>query len=183
MGRPSKYQEDFPERLIAWFSGAKTQRQIIGKLVRYDKEGNVKSEDFKYKVVPADMPTFAGFAFEIGVSHDTLLRWATERVSEEEDAEYKHPEFCVAYNVCKEKQKTFLIDNALQGNSPPASFIFVAKNVTDMTDKQIIETKDQDYKDKQDALTDWFNTIRQHTSTRPADTAGNEDAGEDIPPQ
>lgn len=166
MGRPSKYQEDFPERLIAYFSVEKTQKQVIGRVTRYNKDGQATSEEEKYKVVPNDMPTFAGFARSIGVSDQTLENWYNEMEdTESEHPVRKYPEFFAAYNTARQLQKEFLIDNALQGNSPPASFIFVAKNVTDMTDKQIIETKDSDLEAKRDAIDDFLDSLRDDSES------------------
>jgi hypothetical protein len=50
------------------------------------------------------------------------------------------PSFPTPINVAKGLQREFLVDNGLKGLYPPASFIFVAKNVTTMHDKQEVET-------------------------------------------
>lgn len=181
MSRPTKYTEDLPERLITHFSIEKSQKVCIERSKKYNKEGTLTSDTEKYKILPNDMPTFAGFGRKIEISERTLERWAVALADDNAEAPVKkYPEFCRAYNVAKALQKEFLIDNALQGNSPPASFIFVAKNVTDMTDKQIIETKDADYKDKKDALSDFFDTIRLDDKPEPSPTGTDDTPSQDI---
>lgn len=167
MGRPSKYTDDIPDKMLAHFAIEKSQKVCVERAKKYSaKTGQLTSDVEKYKIIPNDMPTFFGFSQKIGVSHDTLLDWSKAVVDPEaEEPELKYPEFSEAYNACKHLQKAFLIDNALQGNSPPATFIFVAKNVTDMTDKQIIETKDNDLKAKSDAISDFLDSIRDKSAT------------------
>ena len=178
MGRPSKYEPRFADMLIDFFNIEKFEKQMMEEEIRYSAKTGVKvSEKRKFKLVPNDLPTFEAFARKIGVTKKTMLNWV-ESVEDPEAPEpvYKYPDFLHAYNVAKAIQKEFLIDNGLKGNYPPASFIFVAKNVTDMTDKQIIETNDADYKDKEDALDKWFNTIRD--DIKPVGAK----AGADTPP-
>lgn len=173
MGAPTKYQPEYCERLIAYFNIDKTQKQVIGRVKRFGKDGNLTHDEEKYKIVPNDMPTFEGFARSIGVSHQTLDNWTKALLNPkalEGEPEYnklKYPDFFAAYNIGKALQKEFLIDNGLQGNSPPATTIFVLKNVTDMTDKQIIETKDSDLEAKRDALDEFLDTLRNDPSSTP----------------
>lgn len=178
MGRPSLYDPKYCQEIVDYFTIENSKKVTIEKTTKYNKDGVKIFEGEKFKIIPNDMPTFSGFAMSIGVSHDALLAWATE--VEDDKAEIpvkKHADFAVAYNIAKHLQKRFLIDNALQGNSPPASFIFVAKNVTDMTDKQIIETKDNDYKEKRDALGEFFDSIRHHIAPGPDNTGPDSATG------
>jgi hypothetical protein len=64
------------------------------------------------------------------VNGDTLVEWAKP------DNETKYPGFSAAYNQAKDLEKEFLVDSGLAGLYPPASFIFTAKNITDMRDRQ-----------------------------------------------
>lgn len=173
MGRPALYKPEYADQMIDYFNIDKFEKVTLEKETRYSAKTGVKvSEKEKYKLIPNDLPTFEGFAMKIGVSHQTLLNWAN--AVEDEAAEilvYRYPDFFGAYNVCKHMQKEFLVDNGLKGNMPPASFIFVTKNVTDMTDKQIIETNDADYKEKEDALDKFLDSLRDHaTSDRGGDS-------------
>lgn len=182
MGRPSKYEPRFAVMLIEHFNVEKFEKTLMEEEIKYSAKTGMKvSERKKYKLIPNDLPTFESFARKIGVSKKTMLNWA-EAVEDPEATEpvYKHPDFFHAYNACKHLQKEFLIDNGLKGNYPPASFIFVAKNVTDMTDKQIIETNDADYKDKEDALDKWFDSIRDNVKSNRSETGGDTPPTEDV---
>ena len=123
-GRPSKYEDQHCADIIRFFSVAKN-KQIVKSVTT----GKNEYEKTEYTTVPNDLPTFAGFARKIGVNGDTVVEWTK-----------KNAEFSAAYNVAKELQKEFLVDNGLKGLYPPASFIFVAKNVTTMRDKQEVES-------------------------------------------
>ena len=128
-GRPSKYDPKYCAELVAFFSVQPYRREVAEKSKEYFADGKVKKTSEKYRIIPNDMPTFALFARKIGVNPDTLHEWKKN-----------HPEFSEAYNEAKELQKHFLITIGLAGAAPPASFIFVAKNVTDMRDKQEVDT-------------------------------------------
>lgn len=71
------------------------------------------------------LPTFEKFAVKIGVSSAIFSEWQKE-----------HPEFALAYEQCKELQKDMLNDLAMRGFYNATYTIFVAKNLTDMRDKQ-----------------------------------------------
>lgn len=178
-GRPTKYEARFVEEIVAWFDVEKYKDIVIERMTRETKQGETTTE--KFKRVANDLPTLQGFARSIGVTHATLLNWANDVVDVEAvEPQRKHPEFFEAYNVAKELQKDFLVQNGLQGHYPPASFIFVAKNITDMTDKQIIETKDIDYKEKHSALDDWFNSLRNNAQSTKRDVRADQEASADI---
>lgn len=134
-GRPTKYRKEFRDQLIQFFSGDKYSEFCKKRITKRD--GTVEEE---FEAIAADTPFLEAFARELGVSSRTLHRWATERypddyANEKKRGKTKHPGFCLAYNTAKQLQKEFLIDNGLKGHYPPASFIFVAKNITDMRDK------------------------------------------------
>jgi hypothetical protein len=127
-GRPSKYDPKYCAELVSFFSVEPYRKEVSEKSKEYFADGKVKKTSEKYRFVPSDMPTFARFARKIGVNPDTLHEWKKN-----------HPEFSEAYNDAKELQKHFLVTIGLAGAAPPASFIFVAKNVTDMRDKQEVK--------------------------------------------
>lgn len=77
---------------------------------------------------PCSLPTKEGFAFSIGVHCETLTNWAK-----------KFSEFFEAFKKAENLQKNILIQNGLNGNYEKVFAIFVAKNVTDMKDQQVVE--------------------------------------------
>lgn len=182
MGRPSSYRPEYAVQLIEHMMVEKFEKVVMEKETRYSAKTGIKvSEKEKYKLLPNDLPTLEGFARKVGVTYRTLLNWA--EAVEDDAAEipvYKHPEFFHAYNVAKQLQKEFLIDNGLKGNYPPAAYIFTAKNVTDMTDRQIIETEDAQFKDKEDALDKWFDTLRDNAKSTRGDAGTEPAAPEDV---
>jgi hypothetical protein len=120
-GAPTKYNPKFCEDIIAFFDvepSFHVTETVEGK--NWQKE--------TVKDVPNKFPTFEKFAFSIGVHVDTLHEWKG-----------KYPEFSESYKKAQLLQKDFLIQNGLCGLYNAAAFCFVAKNCTDMRDKQEID--------------------------------------------
>lgn len=182
MGRPTSYRPQYAVELIEHMMVDKFEKETIEEEIKYSAKTGIKvSEKRKFKMIPNDLPTLEGFARKIGVTYRTLLNWA--EAVEDDAAEipvYKYPDFFQAYNIAKQLQKEFLIDNGLKGNYPPAAYIFTAKNVTDMTDRQIIETEDAQFKDKEDALDKWFDTLRDNAKSTRGDAAAEQGASPDV---
>ncbi|MFR1671625.1 MAG: hypothetical protein ACLSWI_01620 [Candidatus Gastranaerophilaceae bacterium] len=120
-GRKSKYNSSFCAQIIDFFN---VEHTIQKKIVACDKDGNTK---IRFEEAPNILPTFEKFAVNIGVCVDTLNEWCKV-----------HKEFSEAYKKCKNLQKDMLNDLALRGFYNPTYTIFVAKNITDMRDKQEI---------------------------------------------
>lgn len=144
-GRPTKYDPKFAQMMIKFFSQPKFERYIKSEKQTTKSNGTIEKW-FEYGYRCKDLPTYNKFAMKIGVNGDTLVEWTKTKYPEDFAVKVlrgklMHPEFSAAYNRTKELQKEFLSDNALKGFSPPASFIFVAKNVTDWKDKQEVDTK------------------------------------------
>lgn len=142
-GRPSKYNNKYCAMIVAHFSGPTFERYIKSERITNKKNGTTEHW-FDYGYRCTDMPTLDDFAFKIGVDDDTLANWASAKYPKDYKIkslqnQLKHPKFFGAYNRAKKLQKAFLNNNALKGFSPPASFIFIAKNVTDMRDKQEVD--------------------------------------------
>lgn len=131
-GRPSKYSKKYCKLLIKWFTDPPKVIPVLKKET-IDVGGKVIRE---YTHIPGDFPTFSEFAFEHNISHDSISRWGNAKLK---NGKPKYPEFCEAYNVAKQKQKNFITNNAMRGLTPPATFIFVAKNITDMRDKTDVD--------------------------------------------
>lgn len=129
-GRPTKYKPEYADELVKFFSASK-KTQYIKKEKTVRKSNGTEEVEREYGWMAEDLPTFAKFARQLKVNGDTIVEWAKV-----------HPEFSAAYNEAKDLQKEFLVDNGLQGLYPPASFIFTAKNITDMKDRQEVTGKD-----------------------------------------
>jgi hypothetical protein len=127
-GRPTKYKPEYCKAIVDFFSVEPNRKEITAEIKGYGKAGNQNFEKQEYKLVANPLPTLAKFARKIGVNKDTIIEWTKV-----------HSEFSDAYNVAKDLQKDFLVDNGLAGLYPPASFIFTAKNITDMRDKQEVD--------------------------------------------
>jgi hypothetical protein len=130
MGRPTKYKDEYCEKLIEYFD---IEPYVKEKVLYYYKNGDSKEQ---IQEVPNDLPLLSKFAASINVSRDTLHEWAH---GIDRDGNLKHPEFSDAYKKAKELQRAVLITNGLRGNYQTAFAIFTAKNLTDMRDKQEIE--------------------------------------------
>lgn len=117
-GRPTDYKPEYCEKIIEYFD-----KDPIKEVKLKDKNGKETIEE-----IPADFPTFEGFAVSIKVHRETLLNWKK-----------KHKEFFDAYTVCQDIQKNILIQNGLRGNYNCLFAKFVAINATDMRDKQELQ--------------------------------------------
>lgn len=130
IGRPTKYKPEYCQQIEAFFDREIYKMVENEKTTEYYESGAIKKESYKKMMLPNDLPFFNDFANSIGVYIGTLEEWCLV-----------YPEFSISYKKCKEKQKQFLIVNGLNGNSPPAAFIFTAKNLTDMRDEQYLENR------------------------------------------
>lgn len=129
-GRPHKYKQIFCKRMIDHFS---IDPYKIVELTKVTKDGReVKTTE----IVPNRLPTFANFAWSIGVDHNTVLNWVNAVDSE---GKPKYPEFLGAYTQCKELQKDFLNYNALSGNYDSRYAVFLATNITEYRNKTSAE--------------------------------------------
>lgn len=146
-GKPTAYDSKYCDDILEFFSGKKYERVVIEEEHKETKQG--RTDRVKYRYVPNDLPHLEAFARSIGVTYQTLYNWAHDKDKEDK---FVHPEFAEAYATAKQLQKEWLIDNGLMGNYPPASFIFVAKNITDMKDTKDLKVgKSDEEEDATDA--------------------------------
>lgn len=125
VGRPPKYRKAFCKKLINFFD-VEPYEKI--ELPHYQADGKtLKWVD--YKIVPARMPTLRKFAKSISVNISKVYEWIKP------ESKTYHKEFGDAFTHAREIRKDWLIDLGLSGMAPPASFKFVAINVTDMVDQ------------------------------------------------
>ena len=126
MEKKFKYKKEYAEKIVKFFDVAHTVEKYE---VTTDKNG----EKIKTVEKPNQLPTFEKFAVSIGVTVDTIYRW-----------EKRRPEFKIACAQCRSLQKDMINDLAMRGYYNPTYTIFVAKNLTDMKDKQEIQTNNFD---------------------------------------
>ncbi len=122
-GRPTKYKPEYCQQIIDYFS-VQPQQTVYKK--EYFKDGTIKSE--VPITLPAQFPTFQGFAQEIGVNTSTLYEWVNE---------YK--EFSESFTRAKEIQEKIWLINSM-GNLYNSQFAqFFGKNCLGYKDKTEIE--------------------------------------------
>jgi len=129
MGRPTKYKPKHCDMLIEFFDIEPWEERKI----EHFKNGQLAWTDIK--ILPIRMPTLRGFAKSIDTAISAVYRWLDEKEP------CYHKEFRDAFTCAREIRKDWLIDVGLSGSAPPASFKFVAVNVTDMRDRQETEHK------------------------------------------
>src|SRR3990167_3782487 len=154
MARPLKFETKYTEKLLKFFYIEPYKKVVSESTTESFKDGGIKKQSVKYRLIPNKMPTLFRFSREISVSYSTVWRWAEkgkdedlERIIESQIKAGKTDkealklalgikEFCNAYKEAKELQNEFLISIGLAGAAPSPFAIFTAKNVTDMRDKQ-----------------------------------------------
>jgi hypothetical protein len=130
VGRPTDYKPEYCQKMVDYFNIEPTKEMPVTITTR------TGSKVEKVEEAPNIMPTLEKFAFDIGVTTQTLWYWANMK---DKDNDLVHPEFSEAYFKCKQLQKNILVTNGLLNNYNSNFAIFVAKNFTDMEDKQKIE--------------------------------------------
>jgi hypothetical protein len=135
MGRPSKYKPEYCEQVIEFFNkppyefievDAENDDGETYKTVAMDKNGHPIK-------VPTPLPTKERFAFSIGVHRSTLIDWANN-----------YEDFSYAIKMAEDLQKDILVQNGLVQAYDKTFAIFVAKNVTDMSDKRELDHTSSD---------------------------------------
>lgn len=122
-GPKSRYMAKYGPEMLKYFDKEPFE---IKTITQYHQDGTVKSE--KEVAWAVSLPTFQGFAAQIGVTDDTLRNWAE-----------KYPEFDGYYRMCKQLQEKILVTNAMMGNYNAQFAQFYAKNCLGYRDKQEME--------------------------------------------
>jgi len=133
-GRPTTYDPMFCELILDYFERARTApaRDLAPVDITetgYDVKGKKGSQKHEVRRICAELPTIEGFAVSVGIPSKTIKGWV---------ASGNFPEFADAYARAKDIQYQILIDRGVTRQYDPTAFIFVAKNITEMTDKQVL---------------------------------------------
>ncbi|MBQ8971992.1 MAG: hypothetical protein IJ074_02790 [Clostridia bacterium] len=111
-----EYRPEYCERLVRYFS-APAYREWTDTV--WHSNGETRQE--RPLRLPNPLPTFEGFAGEIGATTALMRAWAIA-----------HPEFAYACERAKDAQRDFLLQNALLGLYHTAFARFVAELVCGM---------------------------------------------------
>ena len=118
-GRPDKYRPEYCDTIIAYFD--RPPQQITYKRTYYT-DGGIKSEE--PIILAEQLPTFQGFAHEIGVDVTTLLEWCE-----------KYPQFSQSYARAKALQEKIWLINGMGGQYNSQFAQFFGKNCLGYKDK------------------------------------------------
>lgn len=112
VGRPSLYQETYPELMLEYFKEYQpyTRLPLTNGSVHYS---------------PNPLPTFTKFAEMLGICDDTLRNWAKAR---NKDGLPLRPEFFGAYARARKIQEDFIVECGLVGAFNPATVSLLLKN-------------------------------------------------------
>lgn len=127
-GSGTKYEAKYCELLIEYFEAMARAPERDGLEVVSEQTGG-KTGYLKREVrkICAELPTIEGFAISIKIPSSTVRKWAKD-----------HEGFGDAYVRAKDIQRQLLVDRGLTRQYDPQAFAFVAKNITDMTDRQVL---------------------------------------------
>jgi len=129
-GRPSKYQDTFPNSLIKFFSIPLSYSKLKSRITF--KNGDVK-EEFIDKA--NNIPFFSGWCLKNDITQVMFDRWVNP------EDEYFKEELFMAYKKCQKLQEAFIVNNVFQYNANPAMGIFTLKNVAGWRDEQHIKAE------------------------------------------
>jgi hypothetical protein len=136
-GAPTKYKPEYCQGIIDYFT-VEPQQVVYKK--EYFQNGTLKSE--VPIVLPEQLPTFQGYADNIGVHIDTLNEWCKI-----------HEEFSEAYARAKQLQEKVWLINGMSNlyNSQFAQFF--GKNCLGYRDKTEVESTNHNLNESLDDLT------------------------------
>lgn len=120
VGRPTVYRPEFCEMMIAFFD-IPLEREVIVD-VEDCQGGSIKEA----RIVANPFPTLSRFAASIGVSSDTLRKWARAK---NPDGTPVRPEFFWSYARARDLQEALLIEGGMSGVYDYKFAILAAKNI------------------------------------------------------
>jgi|TARA_R100000049_G_C1952976_1_gene102482 hypothetical protein len=138
MGAPTTYKPEYCKQIVDYFAEKCKHPFKSVSMPVLDSNYNITIDEdggevYEKKTIPNTPPYLVDFAVEIDVWVDTLSDWAE-----------KHVEFNRAIMHAKEIRTQMIVDNGLLGIYNPHSWIFAAKNLSGMTDRTDITSKDKE---------------------------------------
>lgn len=121
-GRPSGYRPEYDRMIIDYFDQQPTR----------DVEVQGFGGATKVQVLPNNPPMLAQFAHSIGVSMDTVNRWATDT---DADGRPRYPSFADSYARARKLHEAMLVQGAALGVYEGRVIQFVLKNWYGWKDK------------------------------------------------
>lgn len=115
-GRPTKFRPVFATMIVEHFD-----KEPFTEVDVPQPSGLTKRQR-----MATDLPTLSSFAKTIGVSVDTLGRWATEVLA---DGGMRHPDFAEAYARAREMQEALIVRGGLLGLYEPRTVQAALKNL------------------------------------------------------
>jgi hypothetical protein len=117
VARPTKYTEDFPDKLLDFFN-VELDREVAKECAGKDGPFNI------IETRPNRLPTVEGFCASIPISKSTLHEWVKI-----------YPELSNALSKCKAMQMNHLIQHALEGTYNAGFAKFLAQNISEYREK------------------------------------------------
>ncbi len=118
-GAPTKYQDDYPEKALAYFTRQAAEPVLVnGVPFVNEKTGQVQLKT-------SEFPTIEGLGKHLGIWYDTIDDWRKT-----------YSDFDRAIKEGIKRGKDQLIQGGMLGRYHPNFTMFVAKNCTDMVDKR-----------------------------------------------
>jgi hypothetical protein len=122
-GRPTDYKPEYCETILAYFEVCEYMVRVNAPDPTYDP--NVPSAHQRVRTIYADFPTIDGFCTHIGVSKNTLYRWAK-----------LYPDFSDAISKCKSRASHLLMNQALKGRWSQSASLWVGINALGWSSKE-----------------------------------------------
>lgn len=125
---PTQYDKKYCTELVEYFERMAVAETREALPIVTDQEGEKTSfRKTEVRRICAELPTIEGFAVLVKIPSTTIKSWTKQ-----------HPEFAEAFQRAKDIQRQLLVDRGLTRQYDPQAFAFVAKNITDMHDRQVI---------------------------------------------
>jgi hypothetical protein len=122
-GRPTKYREDFPQKMIDYFKRPMWQYEEI-------EVATAKGVQKITQKVPCEPPFVEGFCEEIMISKRTFYDWVE-----------KYPDFSHAFSIAKQAQANRLANHAMLGGYNSSISKLILANCTDYKEDKSSQTE------------------------------------------